>query len=141
MNPNDRLKRFVEAQARSYPDAVKELRNGRKTSHWMWYIFPQIAGLGFSETSKFYALNDVDEARRYLTHEVLGPRLIELSTIVLGVQGKTAYQIFGSPDDLKLKSCMTLFSLVENTDPVFDQVLAKFFAGERDGKTLKIVQG
>lgn len=103
----------------------------------MWYVFPQIAGLGFSSTSKFYAIKDRAEAESYLAHPVLGKRLIEISNALLGVEGKTASQIFGSPDDVKLKSSMTLFGALENTDPVFQKVLDKYFDGAKDWKTLK----
>ena len=106
----------------------------------MWFIFPQIAGLGFSETSKFYAIKDILEAGLYLQHEVLGPRLIKISKELLRIEGKTANEIFGSPDDLKLKSSMTLFSCVPDSNPVFQQVLDKFFDGTKDENTLKIIE-
>lgn len=106
----------------------------------MWFIFPQLAGLGFSETSRFYGIKNLEEASSYLEHPVLGPRLIEISKGLLDIEGKTANQVFGSPDDLKLKSCMTLFSLVSNTDPVFEAVLKKYFNGAKDAKTLQLVQ-
>src|SRR6476661_4838529 len=102
------LKRFTEAQERDYATALAEIKRGRKRSHWMWYIFPQIAGLGFSQTSKFYAIKDIGEAESYLAHAILGARLIEISNALLEIEGKTANQIFGSPDDAKLKSSMTL---------------------------------
>lgn len=106
----------------------------------MWYIFPQIAGLGFSETSKFYALQDQNEAEAYLAHPTLGSRLIDISNAFLGIDGKSANAILGSPDDLKMKSSMTLFSLLPSTDPVFQAVLDKFFHGSQDAKTLAIVK-
>ena len=133
------LKRFLTAQEGDYARALAEIKNGRKQSHWMWYIFPQIAGLGFSETAKFYAINDIQEARDYLEHSVLGSRLIEISSALLQHKGKTANQIFGSPDDLKLRSSMTLFSLVNDTDPVFQAVLDKYYGGSPDPKTLLLV--
>ncbi len=134
------LNRFTNAQQRTYSTALKEIKNGRKQSHWMWFIFPQIAGLGFSETSKLYAIQDIEEASLYLQHPVLGARLIEISQALLDVEGKTASQIFGSPDDLKLKSCMTLFSRVPNADPVFESVLNKYFKGVRDAGTLQLLK-
>jgi uncharacterized protein (DUF1810 family) len=134
------LKRFTDAQENSYPMALSEIQQGRKQSHWMWFIFPQIAGLGFSEMSKFYAINDLTEARLYLEHPVLGTRLIEISKALLDVKGKTANQVFGSPDDMKLKSCMTLYSSLENADPVFESVLTKYFSGIKDEKTLQLMR-
>ncbi len=107
----------------------------------MWYIFPQIRGLGFSETSKFYAIQDRAEAEAYLQHPVLGPRLLEISRALLALPGTNATAIFGSPDDVKLKSSMTLFSCVPNADPIFEQVLDKFFHGDPDGKTLRLLSG
>ena len=133
------LKRFLDAQETDYAAALAEIGNGRKTSHWMWYIFPQIAGLGFSSTSKFYAIKGKAEAEDYLAHPTLGKRLIEISNVLLEIEGKTANQIFGSPDDVKLKSSMTLFGALENTDPVFRQVLNKYFGGAKDERTLKLI--
>jgi uncharacterized protein (DUF1810 family) len=135
----NKLERFVEAQAYNYTDAFNEINKGRKTSHWMWYIFPQIVGLGFSETSKKYAIQNLQEAEFYLSHEILGKRLVAISEALLKVEGKTAYEIFGSPDDIKLKSCMTLFSLASNTKPIFKEVLEKYFQEERCSKTIKIL--
>ncbi|WP_420151564.1 DUF1810 domain-containing protein [Spirosoma sp.] len=134
------LKRFIEAQQHDYSRALAEIRNGRKQSHWMWYIFPQISGLGFSEMAKFYAIANLQEASAYLAHPVLGSRLIEITTALLNIHGKTANQIMGSPDDLKLRSSMTLFSLVNNADPVFQAVLAKFFDNSPDPKTVDILK-
>lgn len=133
------LKRFLEAQEKDFERALAEIRNGRKQSHWMWYVFPQIAGLGFSSTSKFYAIKDGAEAESYLTHPVLGKRLIEISNALLEVEGKTTNQIFGSPDDVKLKSSMTLFGALENTNPVFQGVLDKYFTGTKDQRTLELI--
>ena len=134
------LKRFTDAQESRFSIALNEIKNGRKQSHWMWFIFPQIAGLGFSEMSKLYAINDINEASLYLAHPVLGKRLIEISKALLDVEGKTASQVFGSPDDMKLKSCMTLFSSLENTNPVFEAILAKYFGGTKDAKTLQLIK-
>jgi uncharacterized protein (DUF1810 family) len=131
------LKRFLDAQENDFERALAEIRRGRKQSHWMWYIFPQIAGLGFSSTSKFYAIKDRSEAELYLAHPVLGARLIEISEALLEIEGKTANQIFGSPDDAKLKSSMTLFGALENAHPVFQQVLDKYFDGAKDWRTLE----
>ncbi len=133
------LKRFLDAQERDYAIALSEIRGGRKRSHWMWYIFPQIAGLGFSSTSKFYAIKDRGEAENYLAHPTLGIRLVEISNALLSVEGKPANQIFGSPDDVKLKSSMTLFGALENTNSVFQRVLDKYFDGAKDRRTLELI--
>ena len=135
---NYNVSRFVEAQANHYPAALAEIRNGRKVSHWMWYIFPQIAGLGMSAMSQKYAIRDLGEASVYLQHPVLGARLVEISEALVGLGKSDAYAVFGSPDDMKLRSSMTLFSLVPGADPVFEKVLGKFFSGEKDRKTLAI---
>lgn len=134
------LKRFLDAQENNYDRALTEIRQGRKQGHWMWYIFPQISGLGFSETTKFYAIQDLNEAGAYLSHPTLGSRLIDISNAFLGIDGKSANAILGSPDDLKMKSSMTLFGLLSDTDPVFQAVLDKFFNGNQDAKTLAIVE-
>ena len=133
------LKRFLDAQANDFERALAEIKRGRKQSHWMWYIFPQIAGLGFSSTSKFYAIKDIGEAESYLAHPLLGKRLVEISNALLEVEGKTASQIFGSPDDVKLKSSMTLFGALENTKPVFQSVLDKYFNSAKDRRTLELI--
>lgn len=140
MKTENTLERFIDAQQIDYPRALAEIRQGRKQSHWMWYIFPQLAGLGLSETARFYGLRDLAEARAYLAHPVLGPRLIEISTALLTVEGKTARQILGSPDDLKLRSSMTLFGLLKDTDPVFQAVLDKYYDGLPDNRTLALVE-
>ena len=137
-NPHD-LNRFVQAQADDYEQALAEIRSGRKQSHWMWYIFPQFDGLGFSSTSKRYAIKSLAEARAYLDHPVLGPRLLECAEAVLGVEGRSALEIFGSPDNLKLRSCATLFASVSPAGSVFDRLLDKYFHGERDGATLRLL--
>jgi uncharacterized protein (DUF1810 family) len=134
------LNRFLTAQERDYETALAEIKSGRKRSHWMWYIFPQIAGLGFSETSKFYALEDQAEAEAYFQHQVLGSRLIEISKALLELEDDYATRIFGSPDDLKLKSSMTLFAALPATDPVFGQVLVRFYNGIRDWETLRLLE-
>jgi len=133
------LERFVNAQKQDFQIALSEIKNGRKRSHWMWYIFPQIQGLGFSETSKFYAIKDLDEADGFLRHPVLGARLIGICNELLALPGNNATAIFGSPDDLKLKSSMTLFSSLDDPNPVFQKVLNKFFNGTKDYQTLRII--
>lgn len=133
------LEKFITAQKAVYQTALTELKAGKKQSHWMWYIFPQIQGLGYTEISKKYAIEDLDEATEYLQHRILGPRLILLSHILLNLEINDAHKIFGSPDDLKLKSSMTLFSQVAGGDPVFELVLQKFFNGLKDHITLRIL--
>jgi uncharacterized protein (DUF1810 family) len=139
MMDKNELNRFLTAQERDYPIALAEIKSGRKRSHWMWYIFPQIAGLGYSETSKFYAIKGMAEAEAYLKHPVLGKRLVEISKALMELEDNDAGNIFGSPDDMKLKSSMTLFGALPDTDPVFAQVLAKFFNGISDGVTLQLL--
>jgi len=134
------LNRFVRAQEADYERALAEIRSGRKRSHWMWYIFPQFAGLGPSAMSQRYAINSLAEARAYLAHPILGPRLTEIADAVLNVQGRTAHEIFGSPDDLKLSSSATLFALVSPADSVFQRIIDKYFDGSRDEKTLALVR-
>lgn len=133
------LKRFLDAQENDFERALAEIKRGRKQSHWMWYIFPQIAGLGSSETSRFYAVKDRAEAELYLAHPVLGARLVEISEALLEIEGKTTNQIFGSPDDVKLKSSMTLFGALKNTNPVFQSVLDEYFNGTNDLRTLQMI--
>ena len=130
------LSRFVQAQAGVYEQVVAELRAGRKRSHWMWFVFPQLTGLGHSAMAQRYAIASLDEARAYLEHPVLGARLRECSALVLAVQGKTAHEIFGSPDDLKFHSSMTLFHRAAPAEPVFGECLRKYFAGQEDASTL-----
>lgn len=139
MNSDQALTRFLQAQEGSYRTALEEIKQGRKRSHWMWYIFPQIAGLGFSETARFYAIKNRQEAKAYLEHLVLGPRLIEISQALLRVEGKTANQIFGTPDDLKLRSSMTLFLEVAQSDSIFQAVLDKYFKSQPDQRTLDLL--
>jgi uncharacterized protein (DUF1810 family) len=132
------LQRFVEAQAGVYDQVCAELRAGRKRSHWMWFVFPQIRGLGSSEMAVRYGLSGRDEARAYLDHAVLGPRLKECAGIVVGVTGKTVGEIFGYPDDLKFHSSMTLFAEVEGpSERVFHEALKKYFGGKTDKGTLE----
>lgn len=131
------LQRFIDAQESVYPLALEEIKNGRKQSHWMWFIFPQIQGLGFSATSKLYAIKDIREAEAFLKHSLLGSRLITISNELLKLNSNDAHTIFGSPDDMKLQSSMTLFSSLKNADPVFDLVLQKFFKGIKDRNTLQ----
>jgi uncharacterized protein (DUF1810 family) len=140
-NTNDphNLGRFLQAQHRDYRQALSEVSRGQKYTHWMWYIFPQLDGLGSSSTARHYAIKSVEEARAYLGHPVLGPRLLECAEAAIGVQGRTAREIFGSPDDLKLKSCATLFAHVSSEGSVFERLLAKYFGGERDNKTLGLL--
>ncbi|MDB5013943.1 MAG: calpastatin [Daejeonella sp.] len=133
------LQRFIAAQSKDYPMALSEIKSGRKRSHWMWYIFPQIHSLGFSETSKYYALQGIEEAEDYLKHPLLGNRLIEICNELLKLESTDANAIFGKPDDLKLKSSMTLFSCIPDTNVVFQSVLNKFFNGSKDAKTLQII--
>src|SRR5262245_40743289 len=123
------LSRFVDGQKGEYEQALSEIKTGLKRSHWMWYIFPQLDGLGFSSTAKFYGIKHVDEARAFLAHPVLGPRLVACAQAAIGVEGRTAHQIFGSPDDMKLKSSATLFACVSAEGSVFHQLLAKYFQG------------
>jgi uncharacterized protein (DUF1810 family) len=134
------MERFIEAQQHNFKTAISEIENGRKVSHWMWYIFPQVAGLGFSETSKYYALKNLREAEEYLAHPILGERLVQISSALLRLETNDAHAVFGSPDDLKLQSSMTLFSVVQKTDPVFQLVLDKFFNGEKDKHTLALIK-
>lgn len=134
------LSRFLDAQNHVYLKALSELENGRKESHWMWYIFPQIKGLGHSDNAKFYGISSLKEAIAYLAHPVLGKHLIEITSVVLHIKDKSANEIFGSPDDLKLRSCMTLFSNVAGADPVFQQVLDKYFDSKPDERTLQLLK-
>jgi uncharacterized protein (DUF1810 family) len=131
------LNRFVTAQddAGTYADAVAELRGGRKVSHWMWFVFPQVAGLGMSPTSQHFAISSLAEARAYLAHPVLGERLAECARVLTGIQGRTAEQIFGPLDAQKLRSSMTLFLRAAPDEPLFSQVLSQYFGGDTDAAT------
>lgn len=139
MTDENDLTRFVEAQEHVFGTALQEIKNGRKNGHWMWYIFPQISGLGSSETSRFYAIKDMTEAKQYLNHPVLGQRLVEITSELLKLKTGDPVAVFGSIDSLKLKSSMTLFSIIENTNPVFQKVLDKYFGGKKDTNTIRIV--
>jgi uncharacterized protein (DUF1810 family) len=134
------LERFMRAQQTVYATALAEITAGRKRSHWMWFIFPQIAGLGMSETSRLYAIRSLDEAKAYLVHPVLGPRLVECAEAVLRHTGRSAFEIFGSPDDVKLRSSATLFARVSPPGSVFERVLDTFFDGQRDERTVRILE-
>ncbi len=132
------LNRFISAQERSYDAALREIKAGHKRTHWMWYIFPQIAGLGFSSTAQFYAISSMQEAKDYYAHPVLGKRLVEISEALLTLDTSDAGAVMGYPDDLKLRSSMTLF-LAASGDAVFQKVLDKFYSGKPDSKTLSIL--
>ncbi len=134
------LLRFVSAQEDVFAVALSELRRGRKESHWMWFIFPQMDGLATSSTARKYAIRSLDEARAYLGHSVLGPRLLECCRAILSVHGKSASDIMGSPDDTKLKSSMTLFSLVTSTQPEFREIIWVYFGGKHDRRTLELLK-
>jgi uncharacterized protein (DUF1810 family) len=133
------LNRFVQAQEGVYAAALAELRAGRKTSHWMWFVFPQLDGLGRSQTARFFAVKSLAEARAYLAHPVLGKRLRECAAAVLSVSGRTASEIFGSPDDIKFRSSMTLFERAEPHCDLFSDALDRFFEGRRDRLTLDLL--
>jgi uncharacterized protein (DUF1810 family) len=133
------LDRFLSAQAGVYDRALAEITRGRKDSHWMWFVFPQIDGLGFSATAKTYAIKSLDEARAYLAHPALGPRLVECAEAVLGVEGRTAEEIFGPVDTMKLRSSATLFAAVSSAGSVFHRLIEKYFRGEPDEKTRRLV--
>ena len=130
-----RLSRFVAAQTDTYAQALTELRAGRKTSHWMWFVFPQVAGLGRSSTAQHYAVSGLDEARAYLAHPVLGPRLVEAARALADLPGSDAARVLGSTDAMKLRSSMTLFAHADPAQPVFRAVLEQYFGGEEDPAT------
>ena len=131
--------RFVRAQQDDFERALAEIQAGKKRTHWMWYIFPQLDGLAFSATSKYYAIKSMEEARAYLEHPLLGPRLRQCAEAALRIEGRSATEIFGSPDDMKLKSCATLFACVSPPGSLFERLLAKFYGSERDDKTLRLL--
>ena len=139
MNDPFDLQRFVVAQERIHEQALAEIRAGLKRSHWMWFVFPQLAGLAFSPMSQQYAIQNIEEARAYLLHPILGPRLLACAEAALAVQGRSARQIFGSPDDLKLRSCATLFASVSPPDSVFHRLLDKYYDGQSDDRTLGLL--
>jgi len=134
------LHRFVEAQERDYPSVLQELAAGHKRSHWIWYIFPQIEGLGESPMSKKYAISSQEEAKAYSEHPILGPRLRECTQLVMELEGRTATQIFPYPDDLKFRSCMTLFERSASDSALYRAALLKYFAGKGDQLTLDILE-
>ena len=140
MGDYSNLNRFLEAQEKDYEMALAEIQSGHKQSHWMWYIFPQVAGLGTSDISRRYAIRNITEATNYLMDATLSLRLVNICKALLALQSNDAYEIFGAPDDLKFKSSITLFDAVPATFPVFGQVLDKFFNGERDQRTLDILK-
>jgi uncharacterized protein (DUF1810 family) len=133
------LARFIGAQQGDYEQALEEIRAGRKRTHWMWYVFPQFTGLGNSPTSIEYAIKSRDEAAAYLAHPILGPRLVECAQAVLRVEGRSAHEIFGSPDDMKLRSSATLFSSVSPEGSAFHQIIDKYFAGRLDERTIVLL--
>ncbi|WP_342647850.1 DUF1810 domain-containing protein [Mucilaginibacter sp. CSA2-8R] len=139
MTQENSLDRFIKAQQNDYATALSEIKKGKKRSHWMWYIFPQLRGLGMSETARFYGIQDKQEAMDYLNTQVLSKRLIEICEALLALPGNDPHYIFGSPDDMKLKSSMTLFASLPNANPVFEQVLSKYYDGDRDQKTLQLI--
>ena len=130
------LRRFVDAQRPVYEAVLGELRAGRKRSHWMWFIFPQIAGLGRSSMAQRFALSSLDEAVAYIAHPVLGPRLRECARLVAGIEGRSIAEIFGDPDDLKFRSSMTLFARAAPEEPIFEECLRRYFSGVSDPQTL-----
>jgi len=141
MNPDDPydLNRFLSAQEGVYDIALAELKGGQKITHWMWYIFPQIDGLGYSPTAKRYSIKRMEEARQYLNHPVLGKRLLECTEAVVAIEGGSASEIFGYPDDLKFKSSMTLFEKIAGSGSVFSTALDRYCHGERDAATLRLL--
>jgi uncharacterized protein (DUF1810 family) len=141
MSDPHNLQRFIDARERDYQSVLAEIKAGQKRSHWMWYVFPQYDGLGFSPTSIHFSIKSLEEVRAYLDHPILGPRLRECVDAFLAITGRSAHEIFGAPDDLKLKSSMTLFAHISPEGSAFEQVLDRYFGGERDGKTLELVRG
>jgi uncharacterized protein (DUF1810 family) len=139
MNKPEKFKRFLLAQSEVYPNALGQVRSGKKSSHWMWYIFPQLKGLGKSKIATYYGLADLNQAADYLNHPILGQNLLEITQALLKLRAKSALEIFGAPDDLKLRSCMTLFAQLEKASPVFNQVLDQYFGGHPDPLTLKLL--
>ena len=134
------LKRFIDAQSNTYEKALDEIKNVRKASHWMWYVFPQYHGLGRSSTSVKYAINSEEEAVSYLKYPILGSRLIEITKAFLLIENKTAYDVLGGPDDLKIKSSMTLFDAIQTQTALFDSVLEKYFEGNRCRRTISALK-
>jgi len=134
------LQRFVDAQAGTYEQALAELRAGRKTGHWMWWVFPQVSGLGMSDTSRAYAVPDLAEARAYVQHDVLGPRLRECCRALLDLEDVSATRVLGEIDAIKLRSSMTLFALADPAEPLFTEVLDRYYDGERDERTVRLLE-
>lgn len=141
MIPTYDLTRFTEAHMRSFETALGEIRRGRKISHWMWYIFPQLQGLGRSDVSRYYAMSGTGEAKAFLDDPYLGGNLKEICSALLKLNTDDPVRVFGRPDDMKLRSCMTLFSRAAGSPSVFDEVLDKYFGGEQDDLTLKMLEG
>ena len=132
--------RFLAPHNLTYQRALEEIKHSKKETHWMWYIFPQLKGLGRSDTAILYGIQDLKEAEAYYAHPVLGPNLLEISNVLLQIRNNSATEIFGYPDDLKLHSCMTLFAQIKNVDSVFQRVLDKYFKGAPDEKTIKLLK-
>lgn len=137
---NSGLNRFIKAQENQYEIALTEIKNGKKISHWMWYIFPQISGLGSSSTAIHYAINGLDEAKDFLNNELLGKRLIEITEVLFELKQNNADIIFGYPDNLKLKSSMTLFYIASNSNEIFKSIIDKYFIGDFCNKTIQLVR-
>jgi len=135
------LDRFLAAQEQHYERALDELNKGQKESHWMWFIFPQLQGIGYSPVTRHYAISGIDEAAAYLSHPVLGQRLLECFKTVLAIEGKAAIDIFGTPDDKKLHACSTLFAHISDADSVFEKTIDKYFKGEKHASTMRILVG
>ena len=133
------LSRFIEAQDADYEQALAEIRSGRKRSHWMWYVFPQFTGLGSSPTSMHYAIKSRDEAEAYLSHPIIGRRLVECAEAVLQIRDRSAFEVFGSPDDMKLRSSATLFASVSAEGSVFHRLIDQYFDGRRDDRTIELM--
>ena len=137
---NRDLQRFIKPHNQDFQTALAEIKGGKKTSHWMWYIFPQIKELGLSETAKYYGIESLEEATEFLQHPQLGQNLVTITSELLKLGSNNATSIFGTPDDMKLRSSMTLFSLVSPTNPIFQQVLEKFFEGKKDDQTIELLK-
>ena len=135
------LDRFLRAQKEVYALALEQLRWGKKQGHWMWYIFPQMRGLGQSSTAEYFGISDIEEAKAYLGDDVLGARLVECSQVILMLEQRSSFDIFGEPDRMKLRSCMTLFACVSQDGSVFHKVLSKYFSDEMDEYTLNLLSG
>ena len=136
----DNLERFIKAQKQDYERALKEIKNGKKLTHWIWYIFPQIKGLGYSEISKYYCIDDLEEAKAYLQNEYLRNNLLEITTALLNLDSNNPTEILGYPDDLKVKSCMTLFNYADQSILIFKKVIDKYYNGEFDNKTIALIK-